>query len=45
MYVFGEPVAVPRDADRDVMEEKRALLERIMRDITERADHYWDAER
>lgn len=42
MYVFGPAVVVPRDADKDVMELKRAEVERIMREITDRADHYWD---
>jgi hypothetical protein len=40
--VFGPPVTVHSDADKDEMERKRAELERIMREITERADHYWD---
>jgi len=34
-------VHVPRDADRDVMEEKRRELEEKMRAINDRADGYW----
>ena len=41
MFVFGRPVHVPRDADKDVMEDKRRELETEMRAITERADGYW----
>jgi len=34
-------VTVPRDSDKETMEEKRRELEAVMREITERADRYW----
>ena len=34
--VFADPIAVPRDADRDVMEAKRRELETTLREITRR---------
>lgn len=39
--LFGSAIHVPRDADKDLMEEKRAELERSMREITERVDGCW----
>src|SRR5262249_693261 len=36
--VFGEPIAVARDADRDLMEAKRCELESILNHLTARAD-------
>ena len=33
---------VSRDADNDVMEQKRQELEDSLRDITEQADNWWD---
>jgi lysophospholipid acyltransferase (LPLAT)-like uncharacterized protein len=35
---FGEPIAVPRDADRAVIEAKRSELETALREITAAAD-------
>ena len=43
MFIFGRPVEVARDADKATMEQKRQELEDIMREITERADRYWEA--
>jgi hypothetical protein len=37
-YLWGEPLFVPRDADKDRMEECRRLLEERMRQITQEAD-------
>ena len=37
-YLWGEPLFVPRDADKDRMEECRRLLQERMRQITEEAD-------
>ncbi len=42
MVIFGGPVHVPADADRDTLENKRLELEAAMRGITARADSYWD---
>lgn len=39
--IFGDAVFVPRDADKELMEEKRAQLEASMRVLTERADGFW----
>jgi lysophospholipid acyltransferase (LPLAT)-like uncharacterized protein len=36
--LFGEPIAVPRDADRDVLEAKRRELETALQEITVAAD-------
>jgi lysophospholipid acyltransferase (LPLAT)-like uncharacterized protein len=36
--VFGEPIAVPRDADGDVIEAKRRELEAALQEVTAQAD-------
>ena len=36
--VFGEPIAVPRDGDRAVLEAKRRELEAVLNDVTDAAD-------
>ncbi len=41
VFVFGEPVHVPRDIDEGIFKEKRQLLERRLREITDRADRYF----
>jgi len=42
VFIWGEPVAVDPDSDRDLLEEKRVLLEKRLNELTERADHYFD---
>jgi lysophospholipid acyltransferase (LPLAT)-like uncharacterized protein len=42
VFVWGDPIRVPKDADRAVLESKRNELEQQLRNITERADHYWE---
>lgn len=42
VIIYGPDVVVPRDADADTMEAKRVELETVMRDITSRADAWWD---
>lgn len=37
-YIWGEPLFVPREIDRDGLEESRLLLQERMRQITEEAD-------
>jgi lysophospholipid acyltransferase (LPLAT)-like uncharacterized protein len=37
-YVWGEPLFVPREIDKDGLEESRLLLQERMRQITEEAD-------
>jgi lysophospholipid acyltransferase (LPLAT)-like uncharacterized protein len=38
VVLFGEPIAVPRDADRDGLEAKRRELEAALQEITAAAD-------
>jgi lysophospholipid acyltransferase (LPLAT)-like uncharacterized protein len=44
VLVFGEPVLVPRSSVEGIFQEKRLLLERRLREATDRADHYFDRE-
>jgi lysophospholipid acyltransferase (LPLAT)-like uncharacterized protein len=41
VYIVGEPVFVPADADREVLEEKRLLLQERLRGLTRDADQFW----
>ncbi len=43
VFIWGEAVYVDRTADRAQLEEKRMLLEKRLRHLTDRADHYFDA--
>jgi len=43
VFIWGEPIVVDPDGDRTHMEEKRALLEKRLNELTERADHYFDS--
>jgi len=38
VYLWGEPLFVPRDIDREGLEEKRRTLEERLRSITEEVD-------
>ncbi len=38
MIVYGDPIAVTTTADRRMMEERRAALERSLVDLTARAE-------
>jgi lysophospholipid acyltransferase (LPLAT)-like uncharacterized protein len=42
VFIWGEPVHVDPGGDRAHMEEKRALLEKRLNELTEEADHYFD---
>ncbi len=42
VFIYGEPLSVPRDADRDAMENLRRELEARMRELTEKADNRWN---
>ncbi|MDP2972089.1 MAG: lysophospholipid acyltransferase family protein [Deltaproteobacteria bacterium] len=42
VFIWGEPVYVDRDGDRDYLEEKRLLLERKLNELTEEADRYFN---
>jgi|YNPNPStandDraft_1061719.scaffolds.fasta_scaffold44675_2 lysophospholipid acyltransferase (LPLAT)-like uncharacterized protein len=42
VWVYGEPFYVPKDLDREGLEEKRRELERILRENHEKAQHFWD---
>lgn len=38
VYIWGEPLSIPRDMDRNGLEERRLLLQDRLRQITEEAD-------
>jgi lysophospholipid acyltransferase (LPLAT)-like uncharacterized protein len=43
VFIWGEPIHVDPNGDRTYLETKRLLLENRLTEITERADHYFDA--
>jgi lysophospholipid acyltransferase (LPLAT)-like uncharacterized protein len=43
VFIWGEPIHVDPNGDRDHLEEKRFLLENRLNEITEQADHYFDS--
>ena len=43
VFIWGEPVFVDADGDRAHLEEKRALLEKRLNELTDQADHYFDS--
>jgi lysophospholipid acyltransferase (LPLAT)-like uncharacterized protein len=42
VFVFGKPLLVPRQMSKSVFEQTRLLLERRLREITDRADRYFE---
>ncbi len=42
VFIWGEPVWVPRDSKREKMEEKLLLLQDRLRQITEEADRFFE---
>jgi lysophospholipid acyltransferase (LPLAT)-like uncharacterized protein len=38
LFVYGDPIEVPREADETLMEEARLRVERALNELTERAD-------
>ena len=42
VFIWGEPVYVDPKGDRTHLEERRALLERRLNELTERADRYFE---
>ena len=42
VFIWGEPVYVDPKGDRSHLEERRALLERRLNELTEKADHYFE---
>ena len=42
VFIWGEPLHVPRQMDDNAFEKKRLLLERRLREITDRADLYFE---
>ncbi len=44
IYIWGEPLAVPRDADGEMLEAARRSLERSLNEITAAADRYCGVE-
>ena len=45
VFIWGEPIYVDPDGDRPHLEERRALLERRLNELTEQADHHFDGKR
>ena len=43
VFIWGEPIEVDQNGDRNHLEEKRILLENRLKELTERADHYFDS--
>lgn len=43
VVIFGEPLYVPADADREVLEARRGALESRLRELTREADAYFGA--
>jgi lysophospholipid acyltransferase (LPLAT)-like uncharacterized protein len=44
VFICGKPLFVPRHLDGDALEQKRLLLERRLREITDQADRYFEKE-
>jgi hypothetical protein len=44
IFIWGEPIYVDRNADRDALEEKRLFVERRLNEITEEADRHFNKE-
>ena len=42
VFIWGEPIKVDSHGDRTHLEQKRALLEKRLNELTEQADHYFD---
>lgn len=42
VFIWGEPIYVDRDGDRNYLEEKRGLIERRLNELTEEADRYFN---
>ena len=45
VFIWGEPIYVNQHEDRAHLEEKRILLENRLKELTERADHYFESEK
>jgi lysophospholipid acyltransferase (LPLAT)-like uncharacterized protein len=45
VFIWGEPIDVEPKGDRAHLEERRALLQRRLTELTERADHHFDSKR
>lgn len=41
VYIWGEPIFVPREISKEELEGKRLLLEKRLKQITTEADHIW----
>ncbi len=42
VFIWGEPIYVDRNGDRDYLEEMRLLVERRLNELTEEADRYFN---
>lgn len=41
VFICGEPIIVNADSSPEALEEKRLHLEKVLNDITERADNWF----
>ena len=42
VYIWGDPIGVPADADRAVLDGKRREVESRLQTLTEQADSFWE---
>ena len=40
--IYGDPIAVDSSLDEEGLDRERARIEKILRDLDDRADHYFD---
>jgi len=45
VFIWGEPIYVDQNGDRTHLEEKRILLGSRLKELTERADHYFESKK
>jgi len=43
VFLWGEPIYINRDGDRDYLEKMRLLVERRLNELTEEADRYFES--
>ncbi len=44
VFIFGDPITVDKDLDDAGIEDKRGQLEKVLNDLTERADTYFSGD-
>jgi lysophospholipid acyltransferase (LPLAT)-like uncharacterized protein len=45
VFIWGDPIVVDPNGNRAHLEERRALLEKRLNELTERADHYFESKK